>query len=263
MADDFESLRKQIGLAALRSDPFPTNDRGSLVAPDYVAKERDRLREHLREAKPEFMTDGFGLRGRKAPTVVETTDFGTIAGRWKSSVTVEPKRGFWPPDQSSTTQQVTQQQSINVSFLLQDATTTDEDGNESNRVRVFSGRIDYDFPSGMPSDNYILDLEHPEESIVYAHATFNPTDLSITSRSLGVWKPADGDFPESRVEDATHGFLYWRIGFTYFDANGTFTIWNQRLGDIYLAPSYGADNGKPALWIDSEIGWLDLDALFP
>jgi hypothetical protein len=54
------------------------NDFGSLASrwpPDYTAKEYERVEGLLRAAKPAFLLDGFGLPGRKQPTVMQTTDW--------------------------------------------------------------------------------------------------------------------------------------------------------------------------------------------
>lgn len=143
----------------------------------------------------------------------------------------------------------------NVSFLLKDATTSEGDV-VSNKVLVLDGKIDGTFPSGMGGGNYILDLADPGASLIYAGATFVPTTLALNSRFLGV--SGFGDFPESRVESNTEGFLYWQLGFTYFDAQGNFQVWNTRLGEIWLELIYGSQNGQPALWAGAQIGWLDL-----
>jgi hypothetical protein len=145
-----------------------------------------------------------------------------------------------------------------ISFFLSDATTNEGTPPvTSNKVFIADGKINGAFPDGMGSSEYILDLADPSDSLIYAGATFNPTDLSITDRFLGV--SGSGDFPESRVEGETSGFLYWMLGFTFFDSDDTFRVVNTRVGDINFEFSYGALNGLPALLIvDSAPGWLDL-----
>ena len=148
-----------------------------------------------------------------------------------------------------------------ISFLLEDATTSE--GNPpatSNKVLVHDGQINGDFHSGMGDGNYVLDLPDPSDSLIYAAITFTPESLAITSRFLGV--SGSGDFPESRV-DEDGGFLYWLIGFTYFDDADAFQIHQSKVGDINFAFTYGALNGKPALLpVDSGPGWIDLDSIF-
>lgn len=147
----------------------------------------------------------------------------------------------------------------NVSFALSDATIT-VDGEPSNRVLVNDGKINGTFPSGMGFGNYILDLVDPSDSLIYAGVTFNPTTLAENSWFLGV--SGSGDFPESRIESATEGFLYWLLGFTYFDDGGNFVVWNDRLGSIHFAFTYGVTNGARGLLpIDTGPGWLDTDAI--
>jgi hypothetical protein len=144
-----------------------------------------------------------------------------------------------------------------ITFILTDATTTEGTPPVvSNKVLVADGKINGTFPTGMGFGNYILDLADPADSLIYAGATFNPTTLAITSRFLGV--SGSGDFPESRIEDTTHGFLYWLIGFTYFDTKGQFQIMNVRPGNIDFEFEYGAMNAAPGLLVDGEPGWLDL-----
>lgn len=151
--------------------------------------------------------------------------------------------------------------SLNTTLTVIDASVTDEAGDVSNKVLITDGKIDGQFPSGMPSgDSYILDLADPADSLIYAGMTFNPTTLATTSRFIGV--SGSGDYPESRVESNTEGFLYWLLGFTYFDGDGNFKVKCNRIGDVYNAFSYGANNGLPALLpIPSEPGWLDLTLL--
>lgn len=147
-----------------------------------------------------------------------------------------------------------------ITFFLSDATVTEGDPpEENNKVLVADGKIDGEFPAGMGSSEYTLDLENPGDSLIYAGITFNPTTLAITSRFLGVSTAAD--YPESRVESETEGFLYWLLGFTFFDSDDDFRITMVRTGDIHVELIYGALNGKPALWAGDENGWLDLDLL--
>jgi hypothetical protein len=142
-----------------------------------------------------------------------------------------------------------------ITFFLSDASTSDGDV-VSNKVFVADGKINGEFPDGMGTSEYILDLADPADSLIYAAVTFDPTTLAITSRFLGV--SGSGDFPESRVEDATHGFLYWLLGFTFFDADDAFRIVMKRVGDIEVIFSYGAVSGQPALIVFPDIGGLAL-----
>lgn len=145
-----------------------------------------------------------------------------------------------------------------ITFFLSDATVTEGDPPAlSNKVFVADGKIDGAFPAGMGTSEYILDLPSPADSLIYAGVTFNPTTLAITSRFLGV--SGSGDFPEPRVESLTEGFLYWLLGYTFFDVDDAFRIVMVRTGDIHTELIYGADAGKPALWAGDENGWLDLD----
>lgn len=149
-----------------------------------------------------------------------------------------------------------------IAFIASDASNTEGDPPvENNRVLVADGKIKGQFPAGMGSGNYILDLADPADSLIYAGATFDPSTSAITSRFLGV--SGSGDFPESRVESSTSGFLYWLLAFTYFDVDGIFQVINARVGNINFEPTYGVLNTRPALWIDNEIGFLDLDAIYP
>lgn len=153
-------------------------------------------------------------------------------------------------------------QDPDITFFLSDATVTEGDPPEtSNKVFVADGKINGEFPAGMGSSEYTLDLDNPSDSLIYAGATFDPESLALTSRFLGV--SASGDFPESRVDEAG-GFLYWLLGFTFFDANSDFRIVMTRLGNINFELTYGSRNGAPALLpVETGPGWLDLESLFP
>lgn len=147
-----------------------------------------------------------------------------------------------------------------ITFFLSDATVTEGDPPEvSNKVLVADGKIEGEFPAGMGLSEYTLDLATPEDALIYAGATFNPTTLAITSRFLGVSTAAE--YPEGRVESETEGFLYWLLGYTFFDSDDVFRIVMVRTGDIHVELIYGAHAGQPALWAGDENGWLDLDLL--
>lgn len=143
------------------------------------------------------------------------------------------------------------------SFRFMDATEV-VDGEASNKVLVLDGKINGTLPAGMGSDEYVLDLDTPEDSCIYAGATFDPDTLAITSRFLGV--STASAYPESRIDEGG-GFLYWLLGFTYFDGDGTFRMRNTLLGDINFELVYGSMNGAPALLpVFAGPGWLDIPA---
>jgi hypothetical protein len=144
-----------------------------------------------------------------------------------------------------------------ITFFLSDATTSDGDPPvTTNKVFVADGKISGEFPSGMGTGEYILDLDDPADALIYAGVTFDPTSLAITSRFLGV--SGSGDFPESRVDAVDGGFLYWLLGFTFFDEDDAFRIVMNRTGDIEVIFSYGGNNGQPALFVWPDIGALAL-----
>lgn len=227
------------------------------VVPDSAADEqtasieRDRIMQVLRDARPSFLKDGFGLRGPQNPNVKRQTDFS------QGGVTRQQVPNQFPPEESTTTTQVAGQSVPNITFLVSDATNV-VGGQPNNRVLVADGKINGQFPAGFGGGNFILDLATPEDALIYFGVTFNPTTLAETSRFCA--ESTAADFPESRVESDTAGFLYWLQAFTYFDANGVFQIRNVRAGDINFTLVYGAQNGKPALLpVNSDPGWLDLD----
>jgi hypothetical protein len=144
-----------------------------------------------------------------------------------------------------------------ITFFLSDASTSEGDPPVvTNKVFVADGKISGAFPSGMGTSEYIIDLADPSDSIIYAGITFNPTTLSIDSRFLGA--ASSGDFPLSRIDDTTHGFAYWQLGFTFFDVDDVFRIVMSRVGDIEVIFSYGAVSGLPALIVFPDIGGLAL-----
>lgn len=209
--------------------------------------------EELRRAKPANLQDPNRLRN---PRVVVAQD--TRAMEWNSRIERIPKQPAFPSADEAATVEASIGEAVgNIAFRLTDASNTVA-GVENNRVKIFDGKINGQFPAGMGFGNYIIDISTPEDAIIYVGITFNPTTLAITSRFLG--ESTAALFPESRVESATEGFAYWQIGFTFFDANGAFTIWQTKLGNIDFEFGYGALNGKAALLpVDTQPGWLDLD----
>jgi hypothetical protein len=135
----------------------------------------------------------------------------------------------------------------NISFILSDATVTEGDPPEvSNKVKIADGKINGAFPSGMGAGpDYILDLDDPADSIIYAIVTFNAATLEITSRALG--SCAATAFPEPSIDDSGIGTFAFQLGFTYMDDTSGFTIVNSYVGDINFSLVYGAMNGLPAL----------------
>lgn len=220
-----------------------------------------RLATALREAKPSFLTDGHGIRGPQPERPLNPGDPSRSIDAVIGTVSYEPRQPFFPEiTPKAVTQVAAGDARGNISFQLINASTTA--GNPpvtTYKVLVQDGKINGTFPTGMGFGNYILPITTPSNAIIYAGITFNPDTLAITSRFLGVSTAAL--FPESRVEDITHGFLYWQIGFTYLAAS-VFTIWQTKLGDINFEFTYGSFNNKPALLpIDSAPGWIDLDAI--
>lgn len=263
-----EKIERQVDL--LQSEP---SSRREIVAPPQpqerdadklerdITKPRTGLRainvlDLLASAQPKFLSDTSAFKGvRVNPSAVQHNWPAPTIKRNHATIPFPT-----PITAEATTEEISTPSGVpKITFFLSDASTT-EDEVVSNKVLVADGKINGGYPSGMPSGNtYILDLDDPADSLIYAGITFNPTTLAETSRFLGV--SGSGDFPESRVEDATNGFAYWLLGFTYFDGD-VFTVVNTRVGDVNFAFAYGATNGKPGLLpIDSAPGWIDLEAL--
>lgn len=219
-------------------------------------QEEQKILDELRNRKPSWQTDGFGIRGRQAdlgPTINEPrrTDapIGTINRR-------QDVPSFLTAVTEATT--VTQEDNIEINFLLRNASTTEDDVT-TYKVLILDGKINGQFPAGMGGDDYVLTVGDPNDSIIYAGATFNPTTLEITSRFLDV--TSAGSYPESRVDSDTEGFLYWQLGFTFLD-DDVFHVRMARIGNINFALSYGSVSGTEALLpVDSEIGFLSLGFL--
>jgi hypothetical protein len=83
--------------------------------------------------------------------------------------------------------------------------------------RHFDGKIDGQFPAGMGSGNYILDLETPEDALIFYGATFNPETLEFTSRFADVKKAAD--YPVARIDDMDRRKQHLREELSYLNAN--------------------------------------------
>lgn len=238
MADEAnQSLRK-----------YGSSGDNPVTAPDYTKKEGERILKALREAQPS--------RLRNPPAVVIAPASRQL--EWNQGFVIRNERAD-PFDAPAT--EVAEDAAAaaipNIAFLLENASNI-VDGEPNNRVNVLDGKINGQYPIGMGFGEYIIDLSNPEDAIIYVGITFNPTTLEITSRFLG--ESTAALFPESRVESATEGFAYWQLGFTFFDADGAFTIWQTKLGNIDFEFVYGALNGKAALLpVDTQPGWMDLD----
>lgn len=218
-------------------------------------REDEKLLDALREAKPSAFADGFGIRGPQPERRRTLDDFRHTDAQIGSISRRETVPDF-PAAVAEETAAGTGASVPNITFICSDATVSEgSPPMPSNKVLVADGKIDGQFPSGMGFGNYTIDLADPSDALIYAGATFNPTTLALTSRFLGV--SSSGDFPESRVESDTSGFLYWLLSFTYFDGE-MFKVVNVRVGDIYTELIYGAQNGQPALFAGAQIGWLDL-----
>lgn len=216
----------------------------------------------FRSADPPWVTHG-GLRGPRVggQRPAETRK---ITDAPIGSVQREATQGDFPADIPETLQEVNQASvDLNISFLLRDASTTSgRPPITTNKVMVLDGLINFMSPDGMGTGDFVLVIDDPAESVIYAEVGFNPTTLLETSRLIKVWKPADGAFPESRVEDPTTGFLIYQIGYTFLDTDGKMLVWNVWVGDINFAFGYGVVNAKRGLLpMSSPPGWLDLTAL--
>lgn len=219
-------------------------------APDYTKKEGERILQALRDAQPSRLRNPPAIVIAGAPQRLEWGQGNVNRNR--------PADPFTEPASEVTEQ--TAESIPNIAFIVSDASTFEGTPPvESNKVLVADGKIKGDYPAGMPSGNtYVIDLSNPADSLIYAGITFNPTTLAITSRFIGTSDAAG--YPESRVESATEGFIYWLLAFTYFDTDGAFQVVNARVGNINFEITYGSLNGKPALLpVDCEPGWLDLD----
>lgn len=238
------------------------NTRPPITPPDYVAKEGERIMQALRDATPRRID-----QGNLGPQVTVVAPSPLVEGKFGASGTDWTQQGkvtrrsrpdqFSTPASDPTVQQIAD--SIpNISFIVSDkSTSVGTPPVVTNKVLIADGKINGALPSGMGTGDYILTLATPTDSLIYAGVTFNPTTLAITSRFLGVSTAAA--YPESRTESPTSGFLYWLLAFTFVTADGAFKVVNVRVGDIYVAFAYGAQDGAPALLpIPSEQGWLDL-----
>lgn len=221
--------------------------------------EKQDLRNFMRQLKPDIARPDFGLRRTSGGDIIVPKRTDSPVG----SVTREPRQPAFPADDAQEPgTQVNAGGLGDVAFALSDASTTEND-QPVYKVKIFDGKYNGTFPTGMGFGNYVLPVGNMTgvTKIVFAGATFNPQTLSETSRFLDVKSAAD--YPEARVEDDLHGFIYVQLGFVYLDATGSFKIVQTYLGDINLTYIYGADNaGKPAfLPVFSPTGFLDLDFL--
>lgn len=222
---------------------------GSTFFDDKRTEER-RLQQALRDALPSFLTDGHGVAGPNGGRRVSPAS-PFPPGR----VHREPPQPFFPETPATETVAGVTAFVPTIAFYPSNG-STNVDGSLVYKVAIYDGKLDGEFPAGMGAGNYVLTVDDPNDCIIYVGSTFNPTTLAITSRFLALSTAAD--FPESRVESDTEGFLYWQLGFTFLDGEA-FKVVVTRLGDIHTTLIYASANGQPALWAGPEIGMLDLE----
>lgn len=229
------------------------------------AADQEKLREALFNAKPAALEDPSGLFGGGPPKFPDRTeDQPRRTDHGQGSVRQNIPSEIFPSAEVVATAAAAGSLSLNCSFLMKNA--TEVSGNTvTYKVLIMDGKINGNFPAGMGGGNFKLTIPNTGQTyFIIAGLTFDPTTLLENSFFFEPPRLA-ADVPESRVEDATHGFLYWQLGYIYFTgppANRTMTIYQTWLGDINFAFSYGQMNGRPALLpIHSNPGWLDLEAL--
>lgn len=237
-----------------KKDPFPRNAQGRLIAPDYVSKEGDRIMEELRKAKPRILDTPGGLDSKRVTVVPASPMLDRSMGSVSQRIRHEtPFEGLQEENN-----RIAQSVIGNISFRMIDASTSAGTPPVTTyKVKVFDGKINGAYPTGMGSGNYVLTVANPETALIYAGVSFNPTTFAITSRFLQV---SDNTSPPvSEITTLTTGVLYFLIGYTYKTANGTFTIWQTWLGDIYYDLMYGVLNAAPAIIPVGQaprVGWL-------
>lgn len=223
-------------------------DRNPDGTEDYVA-----MLEVLRDAKPSFLRDGFGLRGPHSPNIKRQTDFG------QGSVNRQQIQNEFPGEDAQTVQQSSGAESVpKITFICTDVSTSEAEVT-TYKVHVADGEINGELPVGMGDEDFVLTLADPTDAFVYAYVTFNPETLAITSRTVAA--SSVDDVPESRVDEGG-GFLVYILAEAFLDDAGLFQVINRRVGDINFEFAYGALNGLPALLpVNSDPGWLDLSSV--
>lgn len=147
-----------------------------------------------------------------------------------------------------------------ISFFLSDASVTEGDPPvESNKILVNAGKVNGEFPDGLGTEDYIIDVADPADCLVYVLVTFDPDTLEILSRQVGASTAAA--FPDDGigvVEDGVGQFAQL-LGFTYFDSDDDFRIHQVYLGDINFKIIYGQNGGvASALAIPCFSDWMDI-----
>lgn len=225
----------------------------------FFESEGDKLTRALREAQPAWLRDGHGIRGPHANARTPSPDVHRRSDQPRGSVVRQPV-----PVSETTTAAPEQTEAItsipDISFYASDASEGD-----TKRVLVNDGKVTWGgvstYPDGMGGNDFILDINDPEDALIYVLATFDPETLLKTSITVAVNRAAD--VPESRV-DEEGGFLVFLLAYTFIDTDGAFRVWNRRLGDISFEFTYAAMNGQPALLpVFTDPGYLDLTSLFP
>lgn len=206
---------------------------------DLTNAQEAALRKAMSDIQPRWAQDGLGVRGNERQIISQTT-----RTQWPDPV-VNYKQAERP---SVTTPIVFPKPVVasgsSQSFPFHVADASDDTG---LKVSVKDGKVNDQYPSGMGSNDYVLEIEEETFQEVLLVATFNRETLELTSIFLDVT-----DDPASYTDDYVEKPIVIPIAdiiITYdADSNPIVTVYQKQLGDISFQLVYGALSGAPALY---------------
>lgn len=209
---------------------FKPFEAGKPLLPQLTAERLNGLVDAINRNRPEF---GDNITGQRTPAgVILRAKF-------------QPSAANTDPD---------------LAFFMSDATTTEGDPPEvSNKILINNGKINGEFPTGMGTEDYVLDVDDPSDCLIHLLVTFDPDTLEILSRDIATSTAAA--FPDDGFDLPTEGVGQFAqmLGFTYFDSDDDFRIHQVYVGDLNFKIIYGQNNGKAsALVVPCYSDWMDI-----
>lgn len=216
------------------AEPPRDEERERKFGNSFFGSEGEKLAKALRDAQPAWLRDGLGIRGPSVNARSPSLDLHRRSDAPTGSVVRQPVP-VTAATPAAEPAQAAEPVPILLPFFLSAA--------GPSSVLVADGKINGEFPSGMGTGDYVLEIPDPGDGIIYAIVTFDALTLAIDSRSLAV--TSSGSFPDDTLTTTT-GTLNIQIGFTYLNGE-TMVVRNNIIGDINFALVYGSYNSAPAI----------------
>lgn len=205
--------------------------------------EPNEIIEKMRSAKAGW-EDGLGLRGmpvQSRPTPPASPQYN------EPHLQKSEQKIFFPtpPTAATVENQNVATGGLDYAFWLTNATIT-VDGQPSNRVSVFPGKVNDVFPTGMDEDTpKIVDIAEPDGTIIYVQVTFDPDTNEILTRTIE--SNLEPDIPEDGFDNDGNGIFTIWLGKTSLSGTEGFLIVQFFAGYINFELSAGSVNGNQAV----------------